>query len=246
MKRIFYIPLIVLAASCKNNVQRQLPAQNVSVTDTVATAVAHQLKYDTIVRVSKPFELNHLMCYWTHYIISDDFTNEDYPFAFLTMKLKEYKTERTLWEIEEYSTRFPENYPFKSHAYFDTINKRHLDDDFNFDGFKDIGIYYAGSMGMTSATALYLFNNKTKTFDYAEDLSDNAIEKIDPENKTLETSSWNLYYQYERKHHFGKNGKLLYSEQFTTPTDTAGIVRYQKTIDGKVVEQRTDTKRNDE
>lgn len=239
MKKLIYISsIILLAAGCKNIVQNKFPAQKVLINDMVAPATAEEseVKADTLILTSRPFTLNNLLCYWKHSFLIYDYGGLD-----IEAKLYDYKTKRILLEYEE-SPKHPEYYyDYKSETYFDSINKNYFDD-FNFDGFKDFTIYYNGSMAMTSTTAIYLFNNENKTFERS-DLSDTSIEKIDTINRILQTSSWDMNYQFERKHHFDSNGKLIFSEQFTYANDTTEIVHYKKTIDGKIVEQKTNTRK---
>jgi hypothetical protein len=153
------------------------------------------------------------------------------------MKLYDYETKKLLLEYE-YQPKYEENYDYKSVTYFDSINKHHFDD-FNFDGFKDFTLYEYGSMAMTSATVIMLFNNETKTFEHSE-LSAPVIDEIDSVNKILTTHEWNMEYVSNKKYHFDNNGKIKFIEVYRYPNDTA-IVYYEKIINEKIVEQRTDT-----
>ena len=215
--------------------QNKLPVPNIVITDTVAflNTEESEIKIDTLTIKSKPFVLNNLVCNWKHFLIIYD----DYGLD-IEAKLYDYKTKKIILEYYE-SPKFPEYYyDYKSATYFDSINKKHFDD-FNFDGLKDFSIYNYGSMPMTSLTAIYLFNNKTKKIEYSDELSDNIIEEIDSVKKTLKTSSWNMEYHFEKKHHFNKSGTIMFTEDFTFPNDTA-IVYYKKIRNGKIVEQRTE------
>jgi hypothetical protein len=217
-------------------VQSKLPAQNIVATDTVMPIIAeeYKVKIDTLTLKSEPFLLNNLLCNWKHFLMIYDNYGID-----IEAKLYDYKTKKIILEYDE-SPKFPEYYyDYKSVSYFDSINKKYFDD-FNFDGLKDFSIYKYGSMPMTSGTEIYLFNKKTKTFDYSEDLTDNIIEEKDSIKRLLKTSSWNMQSNTTKIHHFDKSGKLIFSEQFDYPNDTL-IVHYQKIINQKIVEKRTKT-----
>ncbi|MDR6968842.1 hypothetical protein J2X31_002868 [Flavobacterium arsenatis] len=236
LKKIFYILITLSIVSCKNIVQSKPHTQNSIVTDTVAPLLAEEngMKVDTLTIKSKPFLLNNLLCNWKHsFLIYNNYGLD------IEAKLYDYKTKKIILEYEE-SPKYPEYYyDYNSETYFDSINK-HYFKDFNFDGFKDFSIYSYGSMPMTSGTSIYLFNKKTKTFDFSEELSDNTIEERDSIKRILKTTSWNMEYQFEKKHHFDSKGKINFTEAFTYPNDTA-IVYYKKIIDGKIIEQRTET-----
>lgn len=232
MRKIFYIIIILLIASCKNIVQNKLAIQNITVIDTVVpiTAEEYEVKTDTLTLVSQPFTLNNLLCFWKHsFLIYDDYGLD------IEAKLFDYKTKKVLLEYEE-SPKHPEYYyDYKSKTYFESINKNYFND-FNFDGLKDFSVYSYGSTPMTSGTAIYLFNNKTKTFEIS-DLSDTVIEEIDSINKILTTHSWSLEETIDKKYHFDKSGKILFLEQFKYSNDTTEIIHYTKIIGEKIVEQ---------
>lgn len=232
MKKTFYILTILLITSCKKAIQNNYPLEKVIVADTVATAELPAYKADTLSKISNSFLLNKLLCYWEHFFVIYDYGGLE-----ITMKLYDYKTKKLLLEYE-YQPKYIENYDYKSKTYFDSINKRHFDD-FNFDGFKDFTLYEYGSMPMTSATVIMLFNNETKTFEHSE-LSAPTIDEIDSVNKILTTHEWNMEYSYDKKYHFDNNGKIKFIEDYTYPNDTA-VVYYKKIINEKIVEQRTDT-----
>jgi len=205
------------------------------ITDTAATLMSEEdeMKTDTFTIKSQPFVLNNLLCYWEHFfVIYDNFGIE------IEAKLYDYKTKQIILEYSE-SPRNPEYYyDYKSESYFDSINM-HYFEDFNFDGYKDFSIYSYGSMAMTSVTSIYLFNNKTKVFDYSEELSDNTIEEIDTIKRILKTFSWDMENTYNKIHHFDRSGKLLFSEIFDYSNETDDLVYYRKIVNQKVIEQRT-------
>ncbi|WP_296149184.1 hypothetical protein [uncultured Flavobacterium sp.] len=237
MKNLLYISIILLLAGCKNNLQNNLPAQKIIITDTIATDSAPNYKTNTLTKLSKPFPLNNVLCYWKHF-----FTIYEYGGLEITMSLMDCQTDSTLLEYVA-QPKFPEAYDYRSEHYFDTISKRHLAD-VNFDGFKDFTIYENGSMPMTSLTNIYVFNSETKTFELS-DLSDTTIEEIDSRNKVLTTYHWDMEAGYTTKYHFGKKGKIRYEERFTeiyaeevSDTTIPKNIHYQKIINGKVVERK--------
>jgi len=118
----------------------------------------------------------------------------------------------------------------------------------NFDGLTDFHIYEYGSMPMTSATVIYLFNKETKHFEIS-DLSDTIIEDQDSIQKILTTSSWNRESGLIKKHHFDTTGKIKFTELFTEIDEENEVqsddtifrmVHFQKIINNEVVEERTD------
>lgn len=247
MKNLFYIPfLIILVLNCKKT--KSNPGTAGSISDTITKTIFEEEiienKRDTIIKKSESFKLNNILCYWEHsFYLYDGILQE------VSMKLKEYKTERLLFENSDY-VKYEADFEYKSENYFDEINKKHFKD-VNFDGYKDFVIYSHGSMPMTSMTNIYLFDNQTKTFVRSEkeheDLSDNSIEEIDSVNRILVTSSFDRGKTYERKHHFDNNGKIKFTECFTeefyyaNDTIEKRITTYIKLIKGKEVETKTDT-----
>ncbi len=247
MKNLFYISfLIVLVVSCKNSNNNSDVEEIIA--DTISKALIEEeiieIKTETIIKISDPFELNTIFYYWEHSIIlNNDILHE------VKMKLKDYKTDKVILESANY-VKYEGDFKYKSENYFDEINKRYFKD-VNFDGYKDFINFHYGSMGMTDWTEIYVFNNQTKTFDSVkdaegEDLSDNRIEKIDSINKILVTSSFDMERAYIRKQHFDKKGKIKFSEYITESSvdisDTIfGVLDYKKIINGEIVETKTDT-----
>lgn len=239
MKKLTSIFIILLVASCKNAIQNNFPVDKVVIADTVSAREQPEYKADKLSKISNPFLLNKLLCYWEHFFVIYNYGGLE-----ITMKLYDNKTKKLLLEYE-YQPKYEENYDYTSLTYFDSINKRHFDD-YNFDGFKDFSIYEYGSMPMTSGTVIMLFNNETKTFEHSE-LSAAVIDEIDSVNKILTTHEWDMDNVYYKKYHFDKNGKIKFREEITErdyyPNDTTAmrIKNYQKIINEKVVKQRTDT-----
>jgi hypothetical protein len=227
--------------------QKNSFTENLATKDTVATATTPLLEYqtDTLTKTSKSFSLNGLKCYWNHFLTIYDYGNDSYGLDIL-MKLIESESEKLLLQYE-FSPQYAEYYNYKSENYFDTIQKTHFTD-MNFDGLTDFHIYEYGSMPMTSATVIYLFNKETKQFEYS-DLSDTIIEDQDSIQKILTTSSWNRESNLIKKYHFDDTGKIKFTELFTeiyeenpvqSDDTTFQMVHYQKIINNEIVEERTD------
>ena len=147
--------------------------------------------------------------------------------------MRDYKIQRILLSYSDY---FKSRNDFNTEDYFN----EHFQD-LNFDGFKDFLITSSGSTAMTDIVNIYLFNKKTKSFEFSEELSDNIIEQIDSANRILLTSSFNIDDEIRKKHYFNKNGTIKYSEIIirTDISDNDSIAHYknnyEKVVNGKVV-----------
>jgi len=246
MKTLFHIVIILTLGSCKNITKNPHAKTGVN-TDTLASSVIPDYKTDTLTKTSKPFTLNKLSCYWNHFFVINNY-GDSTTYLEIKMTLKDYKTKKTLLAYEIIPRYLPD-YNYKSQAYFDTVNVRYFID-VNFDGFKDFKIYDDGSTPMASMTNIYIFNNKTKSFNYSEELSDNTLEELDTINKTLTTFSWGLNTQYSKKHYFAKNGKIKFTEVIAEenyyPDDTTSMLikTYKKMVNGIAIEIKIDTLSN--
>jgi hypothetical protein len=245
MRKLLYISfLFTLFLSCQHS-KNNLIANTKIISDTISIEVITETKYDTIIKISEPFILNELSCYWKHYLII-----ADYGLSEIIMELKEDKTDKLLFQYSDY-VKYEDDFNYKSDNYFDEINEKHFID-VNFDGYKDFIIRSYGSMPMTDRTNIYIFYKKIKTFDSQRDadgeyLSDTNIDEIDTINKILTTSSFSMELVFRRKHHFDNNGKIKFSEYFSEeffyPNDTIEkrVTTYTKIINGKEVETKIDT-----
>lgn len=245
MRKLLYISfLFTLFLSCQHS-KNNLIANTKIISDTISIEVITETKYDTIIKISEPFILNELSCYWKHYLII-----ADYGLSEIIMELKEDKTDKLLFQYSDY-VKYEDDFNYKSDNYFDEINEKHFID-VNFDGYKDFIIRSYGSMPMTDRTNIYIFYKKIKTSDSQRDadgeyLSDTNIDEIDTINKILTTSSFSMELVFRRKHHFDNNGKIKFSEYFSEeffyPNDTIEkrVTTYTKIINGKEVETKIDT-----
>lgn len=240
MKAFFYISIIFLLVSCKKPIKNITPTKTsiidtVSNTDTKAlikntasTLKIPEIKYDTIVKVSKPFELNGILCYWENYIVYQKENVSD-----ININLKNYKNKQILLNTP---VDVVDSIDYKSDEYFHKLNNDYFED-LNFDGFKDFYYYSKGSMAMTSLTNIYLFNNKTKLFEDSEYLNAISVDKIDKVNKRLITTSFDSDSEETKTHYFDKFGKLKYTEVVTEYFNPYDYKIYEKIINGEVVKR---------
>lgn len=244
MKNIFKLlalVLIVLFINCKNAVTKPVPTtspKKVISTDTVAVGTNHEIKWDTVKHLSKPFEVNKILLYWEKsYVMADGGISEIYT------RLKNYKTKQLLIEVP---LDF-EDHIDNSDNFYNKLKEQSFED-YNFDGFDDIYVYLRGSMAMTSMSTIYIFNSKTKTFSYSEELSDTSIDSIDTVGKKLTTSSFGRDFQVTKTHYFNKFGNVKYTkviEEYSKYVDSIEFPVqykiYQKIVNGKVVETKRDS-----
>lgn len=208
--------------SCKNT------AENVSskkeIKHEVSVKELSPTKIDTSVKISAPFSLNNIKCNWKQI---------DSVSGAITIELRDYKTQRILLSYSDY---FKSGNDANAEDYFN----EHFQD-LNFDGFKDFFITIQGSKPTTDLVNMYFFNEKTKSFEFSEDLSDNAIEEIDSVNRILSTTSSTLDSETIKKHYFNKKGTIKYSEIITKSdvSENDSVSRYknnyEKVVNGKVV-----------
>jgi hypothetical protein len=237
MKNILNLSLIlvqiVFFMSCKNSVTKNLSTIKNVVIDTVVTGDPSEIKCDTIIKVSKPFELNGILCYWENHIVCvEENINQ------IDINLKNNKTKQTLLQV---SLDVEDSVDYKSDIYFNKLNNDHFQD-LNFDGFKDFYYFSKGSMLMTSLTNIYLFNNDAKSFEYSEYLTAISVDEIDEKARKLITTSFDRDYETTKTHYFDKSGKIKYTEVITIyNTDSFEYKTYEKIVQGKVIESKVDS-----
>lgn len=260
MKTILYIFITLFFLNCKNapkvdrSIARDSSIEDVksnneinNAKDTSSKTTYDNIHVDTLIKISKPFALNGLTCYWKLYITTD---------AEKIIELYEFKTNRILASHQDiirfYETDFIYERDFNPLEYFNKINVDEIGNeylvDLNFDGFEDFSFKGHGSTAMTDLTNIYLFDNKTHTFQYSEELSDNTIVEIDRTNRKLETIGFGMDYELTKKHYFDKKGKIKYTEVLTESykfIDSLNLEvnykTYEKVINGKVVETKRDS-----
>ena len=225
MKNLISIFIILLLISCRNTVENISSKKDHK--DEVSVKELSQTKIDTSVKVSRPFNLNNIKCNWKQI---------DSVSGAITIELRDDKTQRILLSYSDY---FKSGNDVNAEDYFN----EHFQD-LNFDGFKDFFITSSGSTAMIDLVNIYLFNKKTKSFEFSEELSDNRIEEIDSSNRILSTTSSTLDGETIKKHYFNKNGTIKYSEIITksdvSEDDSIAHYKniYKKVVNGQVVKTK--------
>ncbi|MCV2485108.1 hypothetical protein OD917_09250 [Flavobacterium sp. SH_e] len=222
MKNLISIFIILLLTSCRNTTESVSVKKDLK--DGASEKEISQNKIIIPVKISQPFALNGIKCIWKQI---------DSISGATTLELRDYKTQRILLTHSDY---FKSENDFNEQDYFN----EHFQD-LNFDGFKDFLITSSGSSQMTDMINIFVFNKKTKSFEFSEELSDNAIEEKDSINRILSTSSFTIDGEIRKKHYFNKNGTIKYSEIITridlSENDSTSHYKnnYEKIVNGKVV-----------
>lgn len=232
MKKLFYISfLTMLFLSCKNPKDIGLSEENI-ITDTIAQ------RTDTLTKISEPFKINGIECYWKVSIIMEQ---GDFEGGFITRELMiDNKTQKTILKDTDF-------------AHIDGYNDIDFEEekenfkDINFDGFKDfIVLSYSNSSPMNNFYNIHIFNNNTKSFDFSEELSDTEIE-IDSLNRKVTSAYGYRNYSVYKVHHFDKYGKIKFTEEFSEDlgiqNDTVTVIHkfYKKIINGEEVATKRDS-----
>ena len=135
------------------------------------------------------------------------------------------------------------------------VDDRQLNDDVfkdaNFDGYKDILLYNRGASGSAGEFSdIFLFNPLNRIYEKSETLSGYNID-IDTKTKTISSYAKNgAGYNVTGIIHFGRNGKIKYSE--VTERETINTndgkplfkITYNKDINNKIVKTKIDTVTN--
>lgn len=239
MKNVLVLLIILLAIACVNPSAKQLKdfhAEESNLNDSSSTGNYEGIKLDSVNKVSKPFLLNDILCYWDNYILNN---------GEIKIQLKNFQTKEVL--IAEMIYTADSEIDYTQDTYFQKLAEDSFDD-FNFDGYQDFYIHYRGSMAMTSSIGIFIYNATTKAFEDSDELSANSIDSIDRQARKLITSDFGRDFAVLKTHYFGRYGKLLYSEITTKSSryiDTVGFpvefTRYEKVINGKVVESKRDS-----
>jgi len=232
MRNIAIFIFIALSlAGCRKHIHKK--SLNDTVADTVSVAAIPQAGYDTVVKTSSPFKLNGTQCYWKHSIVNDDE---------IIIEMLDHKTDRILLEGFNFIYLQPD---YNAPGYFDDINSNSFAD-VNFDGFTDVLITNYGSGPINDHVYIYLFDKEANSYAERQDLSDNRIAAIDAESRKLITTNAYRYGTDSTVNCFDKVGKLKFMEVYSAymmMEDTAWVehTTYSKTINGKIVKERTST-----
>jgi hypothetical protein len=193
----------------------------------------------------KPFKINNLKCYWetTLEIIFDD-DKKPLKAKNIIKKLINSKTKKAILVSQSDMIIGNET------NLFDSLSDNFKD--FNFDDYLDFTIYNSISSGATHAFYdNYIFNPKTKKFEYSKKLSGAEITI----NKTLRTASFFFYmgrtYHLEHIIYYDANGKVLYEEKFIeellkekNTDDYYYLKTYEKIKNGKSILRKTEKDKN--
>lgn len=94
MKIFLHIFIILLLEGCINPTKNVEPTKGeikkAIINDTVSATELPEIKLDTLIKVSKPFKINGIECYWKHYITDDG----------VKFILKSYKTNQILIDTD--------------------------------------------------------------------------------------------------------------------------------------------------
>lgn len=157
MRYLVVILVIILFLGCKKATSDSVPVK-ANVLDTVIATETPIVVTDTVIKISEPFQLNTVLCYWKHTFVVYSESGFD-----LSMELRNYNSDSKLFEFE-HAPKHSEEYNYKAGNYFEELNREHFKD-VNFDGFKDFVIYLYGSMPMTDQTDIFIFNKNTGRFE---------------------------------------------------------------------------------
>lgn len=250
MKTIFYIFFISLFVSCQNSQKKQNSEENYTDKENIITDMLVQKasehkkteinwdKSDTLFKISEPFLINEIKCFWEFELIVYEGTTGGSGIN----RLKNYNTNKVLLLNEDYFDL----------DLFNSIDTNNFDfngefKDANFDGLKDFIVYSkTGSGSGGSAFNVYLFDKAKNIFERSDELSGGEFE-INETDKTVSTYwkmgvGWNS----SQVHHFDKNGKIKFTEITTREIvdgDSTSLLQttYKKVANGKTIKTEIDT-----
>jgi hypothetical protein len=188
---------------------------------------------------SKPFKINDISCYWiTELELRFDDKKQVRKGKNLNRRLVNSITKKVILTTDEDTVL--ENFT----SGFDSLTENFFD--FDFDGYLDFSIHnYNKSGASNSFYDNFLFNPKTKQFDYNKDLSGAEI-TIDKKLRTV-----HFFYKSGINNHLSKTiyydgtGKVLFTENIKTEdvldkkSNEWHIKRtYTKIKNGKIIEQK--------
>lgn len=225
LKKLLYIFIIVLVASCRNTTEKTALKKAI-LKNTVSEKEPSEINNVDSIKISAPFNINGIKCILKQIDSTSGAT---------TLEFRDYKTQRILISFSDY---------FRTENMWEVDYFKENFVDLNFDGFKDFFLTKNGGSAMSDITNIYIFKEKTKSFELSEDLSDNIIEEVDSINRILSTSSFTIDNQTIKKNYFNKNGTIKYYEtinkSLVSQNDTVAKYNnfYQKIVNDKVVETK--------
>lgn len=193
----------------------------------------------------KTFKINNLECYWeiTLEIIFDD-NKKPLKAKNSTRKLINNKTKKTIL-ISQPDMVVDNNIDL----FYNSIGDFK---DFNFDGYLDFSIYNSICSGASHAFYdNYLFNPKTKKFNYSKKLSGSEI-TIDNKLRAI-TLNYNMGRSYNIEHiiYYDLKGTILFEEKFIeellkekNSNEYYYLKTYQKIKQNKIILKKTEKDKN--
>lgn len=237
MKKLLYIFIILSFLSCRNSKEVNISEEKIVVSDTASTKAISEIKTDTLTKISEPFTVNDIECYWKVSIIMEQ---GDYEGGYITRKLINNKTQKNILKDVDF-------YHINGYNEIDFEKEKRNFKDVNFDGLKDyITLNYSNSTPLNNFYNVHIFNSNIKSFDFSEELSDTGIE-IDSFNRKVTSSYGYREHSSYKIHHFDKYGKNKFTEEFSEDSgwrnDTITVIYkfYKKIINGEVVKTKRDS-----
>jgi hypothetical protein len=252
MKNVLYISFFTLLfLSCQNSQKSEsfeknnIDEENI-ITDTLVQKVPEYkkteinwAKSDTLVKISEPFLINGIQCFWelTLYLYKGEKSGSG------KLELKNKKNGEIILNKEE-------DYYYLERL--GVVDDWQLNDDVfkdsNFDGYKDIILYNRGASGSAGEFSdIFLYNPLNRIYEKSETLSGYNID-IDTITKTISSYAKNgAGYNVTDTIHFGKNGKIKYSEvterEKINKSDGKPLfkITYNKVMNDKIVKTKIDT-----
>lgn len=145
MRTILFIFIILISGCRRNTIENSLYR---GMDDTISVKLFSERISDTIIKVSKPFIINQIECYWKHELRESK----------INIQIRDYITDKILMEDSFYIY-----YPIDHTAayYFETLNHDSFKD-VNFDGLTDVIYRSYGSTALSDEARVYLYDNVTK------------------------------------------------------------------------------------
>ena len=232
MKYLFYI-IPTLGILLSFQIHKNTPPDKLISSVGYQKSEINHPKQDTLIKISDPFSINGITCYWELKGIGHD----DFYLVNASLELKNYKNKKTILYNEDVYDR-----TFFDCDFILTFDPR----DANFDGFEDFVLETrTGSGSGGSGYRIYFFDDKTSTFIHPP-LEIGNIE-INNSDKTI-SGSWKMGAGHfiHRTHYFDGNGKMKFTEIFTNEiisVDTLTLLKrtFQKIINEEIMETKIDT-----
>lgn len=248
MKKLSYISFFTLLfLSCQNSQNNKVSEENnvdevKYTTDTLVQKVTEYKKTeinweksDTLVKISEPFLINGIKCFWEFKLI----VYEGATGGSGINRLKNHNTNKVLLLNEDYFDL----------DLFNSIDKNNFDfngelKDANFDGLKDFIVYSRTGSGSGGAMfKVFLFNTKKGVFEFSEELSGGEFELNEAEKTVSTYWKMGVGWNSTQVHHFDKNGRIKFTEITTREIiDNDSLqTTYKKIVDGKTIKTEIDT-----